>query len=469
MADSQRLTLTQWLVCIIAAIGFAFDTYELLMMPLILRPALLEMLGAAPNTAAFNLWRGLLFFVPAVVGGVFGLLGGYLTDRLGRRRVLTWSILLYAFSAFAAGYSTSIWMLLVLRCTTFIGVSVEFVAAVAWLAELFPEPKQRERVLGYTQFFSSFGGVLVATANHWIVPNAGGLFAIHLPDWLGALGPIKDSHAAWRYTLMSGLIPALPLIIVRPFLPESPSWQAKRLAGTLQRPRLGELFAPDLRRTTIVTTLMMALGYGAAFGAIQQIPQIVPAVPEVHDSVAKATKGLTGPDAGRKTGEIVQGAAARVSQVQEFGGLAGRLALALLVVIIVSRQSLIRVFIVPGLIILPIVFGYVALHSLPGLKVGIFLVGFFTVAQFSFWGNYLPRVFPLHLRGTGESFAANIGGRMIGTSFALVTSLLALKMPGETDAVKMAVAATAVGTFVYLANLVLSFWLPEPPRDLPSD
>ena len=42
-----------------------------------------------------------------------------------------------------------------------------------------------------------------------------------------------------------------------------------------------------------------------------------------------------------------------------------------------------------------------------------------TVAQFSFWGNYLPRVYPTHLRGTGESFAANVGGRMIGTSAAL--------------------------------------------------
>ena len=34
-------------------------------------------------------------------------------------------------------------------------VSVEFVAAVAWLAELFPDPKRREAVLGYTQAFSS--------------------------------------------------------------------------------------------------------------------------------------------------------------------------------------------------------------------------------------------------------------------------------------------------------------------------
>src|SRR5437763_5441320 len=137
-----------------------------------------------------------MFWVPAMAGGVFGLLGGYLTDRLGRRRILTWSILLYAFSSFAASYATSMTMLLVLRCLSFIGVCVEFVAAVAWLAELFPEPVQRERVLGYTQFFSSFGGILVAYVNHWSVNHAGGLPAIALPEWLGSLGQIGDSHAA---------------------------------------------------------------------------------------------------------------------------------------------------------------------------------------------------------------------------------------------------------------------------------
>ena len=97
----------------------------------------------------------------AICGGVFGLLGGYLTDWFGRRTVLTWSILLYAVSALASAFPTSPEMLLILRCTTFIGVCVEFVAAVAWLAELFPNPKQREAVLGYTQAFSSIGGLLV--------------------------------------------------------------------------------------------------------------------------------------------------------------------------------------------------------------------------------------------------------------------------------------------------------------------
>src|SRR5205814_3701215 len=103
-------------------------------------------------------------------------------DRLGRRRVLTFSILLYAFSAFFAGYSTSLSMLLVFRCLVFIGVCVEFVAAVAWLAELFDDAKQRERVLGYTQAFSSIGGLLVAVANGLAVAHAAGWFGIGIPS-----------------------------------------------------------------------------------------------------------------------------------------------------------------------------------------------------------------------------------------------------------------------------------------------
>jgi MFS family permease len=146
---APRLTAIQWVICIIASIGFAFDTYTLLVLPLIVRPALTELGKLQFGSPAFGHWRDLLFYVPAMAGGIFGLLGGYLTDRLGRRRILVWSILLYAFSALAAGFATSLPWLLFFRCLTFIGVCVEFVAAVAWLAELFPHPKQRESVLGW--------------------------------------------------------------------------------------------------------------------------------------------------------------------------------------------------------------------------------------------------------------------------------------------------------------------------------
>src|SRR5437660_1354939 len=255
---AKPLTFTEWMICIMAAIGFAFDIYELLMLPLILRPSLLELTGATPGTATFNFWYGMLFYVPAVAGGVFGLLGGYLTDRLGRRRVLTWSILLYAFSALGAGYATSLPMLLVLRCTRFVGVCVEFVAAVAWLAGLVPERGRRDKVLGYTQALSSIGGLMVTAAYYLAVTYGKSLPAVH------------GGHEAWRYTLMSGVIPAIPLIVIRPFLPESPAWQQKKAAGALKRPSFAELFHPQFRTTTIVTTVMMAAAYAAAFGAIQQ-------------------------------------------------------------------------------------------------------------------------------------------------------------------------------------------------------
>ncbi len=361
-----RLTPLQWLICAIAALGFAFDIYEVLMAPLVVGPAIGELTGFKPGTPDFNFWVGMFFWVPALVGGAFGLLGGYLTDRFGRRRVLVWSILLYAFSAMAAGYSTSITMLLVLRSTTYIGVFVEFVAAVAWVAEIFDDPKQREAALGYTQAFSSIGGLMVTGAYAIAVT-----YSQHFPE-------IAGGHSPWRYTLISGVIPALPLILIRPFLPESPAWQAKKAAGTLKRPSLAAIFTPQLRRTTIVTTIMFACAYGAAFGAIQQMPRIVPGLPEVR-TMAPPQQQQT---------------AAGVQAYQEVGGLVGRFALAFLALRIVSRQKLIRLFQVPGLIVVPLVFAYAANTSLDLTRWGMFFAGFFTVAQFSFWGNYLPRVYP---------------------------------------------------------------------------
>jgi MFS family permease len=482
------LSITKWLIVTIAAIGFAFDIYELLMLPLILRPAILELGGMAPTDPAFpafvSQWRALMFYVPAAAGGLIGLFGGWLTDRLGRRRVLTWSILLYSVSAFLAGFATSLPMLLVLRCTTFIGVCVEFVAAIAWLAELFPEPKQRERVLGYTQAFSSVGGLLVAIANSYLLDYAGNLPPIAVPSWAqgfwGVIGE-KHTHEAWRYTLMSGLIPALPLLLIRPFLPESPVWQQKKEAGLLKRPSVAALFAPEYRTTTIVTTLMFACAYGVAFGAIQQIPEIVPGLTVVKEKTA----GLPPP----KQREIEQKSASDHVKVQEIGGLVGRFLLALAAVRVASRRGLLRIFQIPALFVVPLVFYFflsvenqvyteidlssLRLGKLPitTVSVGVFLAGLFTVSQFSFWGNYLPLAYPVHLRGTGESFAANIGGRMIGTAFAAVTSILAAQsfVPGQTSPQKFAFVAACVAFGVTFTGVCLSFFLPEPDPNASHD
>ena len=119
----------------------------------------------------------------------------------------------------------------------------------------------------------------------------------------------------------------------------------------------------------------------------------------------------------------------------------------------------------PGLVLLPLVFAFAAGASVSAVQWGIFACGLLTVAQFSFWGNYLPRVYPTHLRGTGESFAANVGGRMIGTSAALVTTTLVAYMPGSSPTEKLAWSAALVGLVVYVVGFTASFFLPEPKHE----
>jgi MFS family permease len=434
---TAKVTPVEWLTIAIACAGFAFDLYETLMMALLVRPAISELGGLRPGTPAFNLWVGFLFYVPNVAAGVFGLLGGYLADLFGRRRILVWSILLYSVSACAAGFSTSLWQLLIFRCATLIGVSVEFVAATTWLAELFANPKRRESVLGYTQAFYTVGGLMVAGAYYLAVTYG------------EVLPMVRGGHQAWRYTLLSGLIPALPLLLVRPFLPESPLWLEKRASIRFERPHLSELFRPALVRTTLVATLLYACTYALPLGAIQHTVRMVSGLSNVRSLPPKQIEQI----------------ASGVQMYQELGGTTGRILFAVFVIHIVSQRRRALLFFVPSLVVFPFLYFFAATRTLALLHLGIFLATMFFNGLHSFWGNYLPRVYPTRLRGTGESFAANIGGRAIGVSAALMTTTLANVMPGTGHAAQLAYSAGAVALLFLILGVIGTYWLPEPVGD----
>ena len=431
------LTPVQWLVCAVACLGFAFDLYETLMLPLIVRPALTDLGHLRPGTPAFNLWVGLFFYIPNVLAGIFGLLGGYFADLFGRKRILVWSILLYSVSACAASLSTSLTHLLIFRCTTLIGVSVEFVAAITWLAELFPHPRRRESILGFTQAFHSVGGLMVAGAYYLAVTHA------------ESLPMIRGGHEAWRYTLLSGLIPAIPLFLVRPFLPESPLWRQRKSTIRLGRPRLSELFQPALRKTTLVATLLFACSWALPLGALQHTVRMVAGLADVRNLPARQ----------------VEQVASGVQMFQELGGTTGRLLFALLVIRIVSQRRRALTFFVPSLIVFPFLYFFAATRTLALLHLGIFLATMLFNGLHSFWGNYLPRVYPTRLRATGESFAANIGGRVIGVSAALMTTTLSNVMPGAGHGAQLAHSAGTVALLFVVLGLIGIFWLREPEGD----
>ena len=543
---------TRWLVLVIASIGFLFDTYELLMTPLVGVPAIAELLALPPNNPLVTDWTGRMLWISALCGGVFGLMGGWLIDQFGRKRIMVLSILLYSFSPCAAAFATSLPVFVFFRSLTFVGVCVEFIAAITWLAELFEDRKQREFALGFTQAFASLGGILVTAVNGWIVVHANDLPSLPVPDFLNV-------HASWRYTLLTGFFPALPIALLLPFVPESRVWQERKAAGGMSRPSLSGLFTPELRRTTLVTAGLSACAYAAAFGALQLTPlRVIPGVPELSEQRAglkplqdeakalnvemiatnaraqdafekmpalrvlgaKRAKNRIAFRSAMKAGDKAKAdqlniefkdlsaeleqlcvshvdaktavldrekllkqlgdnrekqepfdlavkARANSAQLwQEFGGLAGRIALALLVVLAVARGTLLRIFLVPGLIAVPLT--YFGLYASGGqaLNWGIALCGLLIVAQFSYFGEFLPKVFPLHLRGTGGSFATNVGGRMIGTSAAfLTTNIVAPMVPGNSTFDKVAFAAGVVGTSVFVIGFLLSFLLPKPPAD----
>jgi hypothetical protein len=429
-----KLTRVEWLVCVVAGLGFAFDLYESLMTPLIAGPALIALGHMTPGSAEFNSWVGLFFFVPMATGGVFGFWGGYLTDVFGRRRVLVWSILLYSLSAAAASFATSLTMLLLLRCATLIGICVEAVAAVAWIAELFPEPKRRETILAYTQACYPLGGIAVSGA-YFIAVTYGHVF----PE-------IRGTHDAWRYTLLSGLIPAFPLMVLRPFLPESRIWAARRAGADVPRPNIRELFRPDLRWTSMVITLATACTLALSFGALQHTPRIVPGI--VERSTASPQQ--------------VQQMVSAVFFLQETGSIVGRFVFAAVVIRVASRRRLLRIFLAPAFLVFGWLFFVAPGQGLIVFAVGVFLAQALFNGLHSFWGNYLPRMFPTHLRGTGESMAMNIGGRVLAVSAALLTTQMASVMPAGTAAMRLALAAGTTAMLMLIGVTLLTFWLAEP-------
>lgn len=540
---------TKWLICIIASIGFLFDTYELLMTPLVGVPAIAELLKLPPNHPEVTGWMGRMLWMTALCGGTFGLLGGWFIDRFGRKRMMAVSIFIYALSPFAAAFASTLPLFIFFRCTTFIGVCIEFVAAITWLAELFPDKRQREIVLGTTQAFASVGGLLVTAISAWISQNAATLPSLPVSE-------VFNQHASWRYLLITGLLPAIPIALMLPFVPESEIWRKKRAEGTLQRPSFGSLFSPELKRVTLVTAALSACAYAGAFGALQLTPRsIVPGLQELSEtrSLIRPLQKEAGelnrqldtvmpefrrilaeiPDLDRVTAQrakvrVAQRAARKaddkaalanlgkqfagldaelekvtaskpeakkvvlerekilkglgdnrekqeplaaqissrgekVQMTQEFGGLAGRILLALLVLVAMTRRTLLRLFVVPGLLFFPLTYFYLFNQSTGAFMVGMFLCGWLVVGQFSYFGEYLPKVFPIHLRGTGGSFATNVGGRMIGTSAAFLTTNWIAPLLNKTPAAAdYAMAAGITAAAAFLLSFFLTFLLPEP-------
>jgi MFS family permease len=430
---ASTLAPRRGLIVAVVGLGFVFDYYEIIVQAITVRPALLD-LGYAAGSVAYNRWVGWLMYLPFFCGGVLGLVGGYLTDRLGRRRVLVVSIVVYGLATLAAGYARTPMELLVWRCVTIGGVSVETVAALAWIAETFDEPRRREAALGYTQMFAGLSGFLVSGVYYLAVTYA------------QVLPPVRGGHEAWRYALLFGALPVVPVLVARLFLPESAEWKRRRREGTLRRPSFRELLAPRLRRATLVSTLLVACVFLATSGSLQQVSRMIPGMPGVAELPRIEQEQMV----------------SIVSLYSDFAGLAGRAVLAVLAVGLLARRRLLQVFLIPAAVCLALQFFVAAHQSVELVKITVIPLVIAMVAMHSFIGNYLPQLYPVHIRGIGESVAYSIGGRIVGMAGAVLVAALTNLMPGATHSAQLANAAGCVGVGALLILVFASRLLPEP-------
>ena len=179
-----------------SAVGYAMDGFDLLILGFMLR-AISASLGLQPAQAAALVTATL---VGAVVGGI---LFGMLSDQVGRVRVLTWTIALFAVFTGLCALAPNYWSLLAFRALAGLGLGGEFGIGMAMVAEAWPDSK-RARASSYVGLGWQ-AGVLAA--------------AFITPILLPVIG--------WRGMFAVGVLPAVAAFFIRHGLEEPERYVAK--------------------------------------------------------------------------------------------------------------------------------------------------------------------------------------------------------------------------------------------------
>ncbi len=416
----QGVTRYQWLVLVIACLGWIFDVFEGQIFAVFKTPAMADVLGVAIDDPLVDRYANLGFASFLIGGALGGLFFGVLADRIGRRRTMVWSILTYSIFTGLHFFAFTWWHIVALRFLVAMGVAGEWAIAASMVAEVFSK-RARAMAGGIFHASSVFGAVLASLV---------GIFLNKATDW--------------RPAFLVGLLPALLVVWVLASLKESEKWKAAR-----EQPRqskkggsLWELFAvPQWRKRAFIGLGLASVGLGTYWGIYAWGPELVLEV--LGDSVS--------PDSARS-------AASFAYLVMNFtGGLAGLLAFAP-ITMLTNRRTAFAFYHVGSLVVVPVTF-LCATTYLQALVL-LPLLAFFVVGMHAGYAIYFPELFPTHLRATGASFCFNVG-RLVSAVMLLVRADLR-----SLFGLRYAVSLMAC---LFLVGLVLLLFAPETKdKELPQ-
>ena len=140
----EGVTAAQWVVLAAASAGWVFDVYEGQLFTIFKTPMLNELLGG--DKAAVSRHADIAFACFLVGGAVGGLAFGVLADRIGRVKVMSWTILAYSIFSALTFFARSAYEIEALRFLVVLGTGGEWAVAAVLVAETFParrEPSPR--------------------------------------------------------------------------------------------------------------------------------------------------------------------------------------------------------------------------------------------------------------------------------------------------------------------------------------
>jgi len=415
----------QWTVLFAAWLGWGFDVFDGLLFNYVAPncvPTLLGLpIGSVAAKAATLKWGGILTSMLLLGWSAGGILFGRIADRIGRKRTLLLTMLLYAFGTAACAGAVNIWMLMAFRLVASLGIGGEWAAGAAMVAEVVPDKRRVEA--GALLYTSATMGLFLATFANFQI--AGVIFR-------GA-----PEHS-WRFVFLCGLIPAAVAFVVRLFVQEPERWNQAAAAGT--HPRIAELFTPEHRRATLG-------GFAMAVVALITWWSVNAFISIVASGLARETAAAGGLDAAA-TSTLVTSWTTRANNWFNLGGLLGTL-LTIPAAKVLGRRAMFGIYYALSAVAVMTAFG---LDLPPQTRLTMyFFIGLTVFGVFGSFTYYLPELFPTRLRGTGAGFCYNIG-RVIAAAGPSLVGMVAAR---GTNALASALHILFFVGFVPVLGVVL--------------